>query len=113
MPFGRRTKVLRHFQKSDRTTPDMWPRTLACDSSVARDSRLRFECGAVWRRTLVLRDLPWAGAELAFGFVHALHSKEQRFLTHDVVEPARSQLLQKADDFQFAIPAYCFMPDHL
>jgi putative transposase len=39
--------------------------------------------------------------------------REQRFTSPDVVEPARSQLLHKADDFQFAIPAYCFMPDHL
>jgi putative transposase len=36
-----------------------------------------------------------------------------RFTTRDVVDPARSQLLQNADDFQCAIPAYCFMPDHL
>jgi putative transposase len=39
--------------------------------------------------------------------------RETRFISHEVVEPARSQLLQGADDFQFGIPAYCFMPDHV
>jgi REP-associated tyrosine transposase len=39
--------------------------------------------------------------------------RETRFTSHEVVEPARSQLLQRADDFQFGIPAYCFMPDHV
>jgi putative transposase len=38
--------------------------------------------------------------------------RQTRFTTHEIVDPARSQLLQRADDFQFGIPAYCFMPDH-
>jgi len=29
------------------------------------------------------------------------------------LRPARSQLLRDAADAQFAVPAYCFMPDHL
>jgi putative transposase len=39
--------------------------------------------------------------------------REPRFTTHEVVEPARSQLLQRARDFRFELTAYCFMPDHL
>ena len=39
--------------------------------------------------------------------------RQNRFMTRDVVEPARSQLLQQADDFQSESPAYTFMPDHL
>jgi putative transposase len=39
--------------------------------------------------------------------------REKRFTCREVVEPARSQLLQSAARFQFEIPAYCFMPDHL
>ena len=40
------------------------------------------------------------------------HSKAQRFLTAPVVELVLEQILRAADDEQFAIPAYCFMPDH-
>jgi putative transposase len=35
------------------------------------------------------------------------------FKDSEVVTHARSLLLQFARDHQFAIPAYCFMPDHL
>jgi putative transposase len=38
---------------------------------------------------------------------------ETRFTSHEIVDPARSHLLQLADDFRFGIPAYCFMPDHV
>src|SRR5262245_10650547 len=38
---------------------------------------------------------------------------QQRFTVHAIVDPARSQLLQLADNFRFAISAYCFMPDHV
>jgi putative transposase len=36
-----------------------------------------------------------------------------RFVDPAIVGTARSLLLQYADEFQFGLPAYCFMPDHL
>src|SRR5262245_47161703 len=35
------------------------------------------------------------------------------FATAEVVEPVCTQLLQVATEKHFAIPAYCFMPDHV
>jgi putative transposase len=39
-------------------------------------------------------------------------SKAQRFLNATVVELVLAQILRAAADEQFAVPAYCFMPDH-
>jgi len=39
--------------------------------------------------------------------------REIRFTASPIVDIARSHLLQHADDFQFGIAAYCYMPDHL
>ena len=39
--------------------------------------------------------------------------KRQVFLSADTVDPAMSQLRQTATLFEFAIIAYCFMPDHV
>lgn len=35
------------------------------------------------------------------------------FMSPAVVEPVRSHLLRTANEHRFAVPAYCFMPDHL
>ena len=40
------------------------------------------------------------------------HSGAQRFYNAPVVELVLAQILRAAADEQFAIPAYCFMPDH-
>jgi putative transposase len=41
------------------------------------------------------------------------HSKQRRFISQAVVDLALSQIRRAAAQEQFAIPAYCFMPDHL
>jgi putative transposase len=39
--------------------------------------------------------------------------RREVFVSPDVVDPVRSQILHFSDSFAFAIPAYCFMPDHV
>ena len=41
------------------------------------------------------------------------HQRLPRFGNAEIVNVALSQILRAADDEQFAILAYCFMPDHL
>jgi REP-associated tyrosine transposase len=39
--------------------------------------------------------------------------RREVFVSHAVVDPVRSQILQFSELCGFTIPAYCFMPDHL
>jgi putative transposase len=39
--------------------------------------------------------------------------RRHHFVSHAAVEPVHEQFVRTAQEFEFAILAYCFMPDHL
>lgn len=41
------------------------------------------------------------------------HRRSTLFTAHDAVDTVMSQIVRAATDEQFAVVAYCFMPDHL
>jgi putative transposase len=64
------------------------------------------------RRPGRLRHVSYVGMQ-RYSLTFCTFERATRFKTADIVEPARSQLLQCAGIFRFGIPAYCFMPDHV
>jgi len=48
-----------------------------------------------------------------YAFTFCCNSRQQWFQERDAVELVLLQIRRAASDEQFAIPAYCFMPDHL
>ena len=58
-----------------------------------------------------LRAFDYTGLHRYF-LTFCCYSKAQRFLNTPVVELVLVQILRAAGDEQFAILAYCFMPDH-
>jgi REP-associated tyrosine transposase len=64
------------------------------------------------RRPVRLPHVPYIGMR-RYSLTLCTCRRHEWFVDPTVLETARSQLLQHARDFGFAVPAYCFMPDHL
>jgi putative transposase len=59
-----------------------------------------------------LRGFDYAGLHRYF-LTFCCHSRQSLFREASAVDLVMSQVRRAAGDEQFAIPAYCFMPDHL
>jgi REP-associated tyrosine transposase len=64
------------------------------------------------RKRIQLATFPYIGFH-RYSFTLSTHLWRRCFANAAVVGKVSRQLLQLADEEQFAIPAYCFMPDHL
>ena len=59
-----------------------------------------------------LRGFAYRGSH-AYSLTICTHAKRPIFVDEGSVAPVMAQLLRTAADYRFAIPAYCFMPDHM
>jgi putative transposase len=48
-----------------------------------------------------------------YSLTFCAHERRNLFVEADIVQEAHAQILQTAARHAFAVPAYCFMPDHL
>lgn len=48
-----------------------------------------------------------------YALTFCCHSRQPLFTNRQTVDRVLTQIRRAADDEQFALPAYCFMPDHL
>jgi putative transposase len=64
------------------------------------------------RRPTRLHDFPYVGF-YRYSLRFATFGRDRHFVSPQHVEAARAQIQRTADEDQFAVLAYCFMPDHL